>query len=148
MNELAFDPRLGPILREMRWRVRPERLVLVGIDSRELLVALRLLGVLVGKFWQVTVEPELVTLVLEDADWRDLRPAFPRAQVARDYRAISFEVELPPDLVGFMAVVSAALAGAGVPLLAICAFTRDHLLIRENDLPRAEAAIRSLIARA
>jgi hypothetical protein len=146
--DLTLDPRLPAILRTMRWRVRPERLTLVGIDSRELFVALRLLGALTGTFWQVSVEPGLVTLVLDESDWRDLRPAFPRAEVTRDYRAISFEVDLPPDLVGFMAVLSGALAEAQVPLLAVCTFHRDHLLVREADLTRAEEAIRALVARA
>ena len=148
MSEFSADARLAELLRTIRWRVRPERLVLVGIDPREQAVALRLIGGLSGRFWQITVEPEVVTLVLEESDWRVIRPAFPRAQVERPYRAISFETDLPPDLVGFMAVVSSALAAAGVPLLAICGFARDHLLVREADLERAQAAIDALIARA
>lgn len=148
MSDMIADPRLAGIVREMQWRVRPERLVLVGIDPREQPVALRLVSGFVGRFRQISVEPEVVTLALEESDWRTVSPAFPRARVERPYRAISFEVDLPPDLVGFMALISGALAAAGVPLLAMCGFTRDHLLVREGDLARAEAAVRNLIARA
>jgi hypothetical protein len=88
-----------------------------------------------------------VTLVLEEPDWRAISPAFPHARVERPYRLISFEADLPPDLVGFMALTSGALARAGVPLLALCGFHRDHLLVRESDLERAEGAIRALISR-
>ncbi|MFO7169571.1 MAG: ACT domain-containing protein [Chloroflexota bacterium] len=148
MGEFNADPRLSEIVRTMRWRVRPERLVLVGIDPRELPVVLRVIGGLIGRFWQLTVEPEVVTLALEERDWRAVSPAFPHAEIERTYRAISFEVDLPPDLVGFMALISGALAEAGVPLLAVSGFRRDHLLVREADLERAEAAISALVARA
>jgi uncharacterized protein len=148
MAEYSADPRLAGIVRTMRWRVRPERLVLVGIDPREQPVALRLVGGLSGRFWQLIVEPEVVTLVLDDSDWRQISPAFPRAEVEPGFHAISFEVDLPPDLVGFMALLSGALAGAGVPLLAVCGYNRDHLLVRQEHLERAEAAIAALIERA
>jgi hypothetical protein len=145
MTDFSADARLPEILRTMRWHVRPERLVLAGIDPREQPVALRLVAGLKGKLWQLTVEPEVVTLVVEESDWRAISPAFPRARAERPYRLISFALDLPPDLVGFMALLSGALARAGVPLLALCGFARDHLLVREADLPRAEAAIGELV---
>jgi hypothetical protein len=148
MANFDTDPRLAAILRTLEWQVRPERLALVGIDPREQPVALRLVAGITGRLWQLTVAPEVVTLLLEESDWRQVSPAFPRARLERGYRAISFEVDLPPDLVGFMAALSGALAAAGVPLLAVCSFTRDHLVVREADLERAEAAIRDLVARA
>jgi uncharacterized protein len=144
MPNTNADPRLAELLQTMRWRVRPERLVLAGIDPREQPVAMRLVAGFTGRLWQLTVEPEVVTLVVEDADWRSISPAFPRARVERPYRLISFEADLPPDLVGFMALISTALAEAGVPLLALCGFARDHVLVREADLSRAEAAIAAL----
>jgi hypothetical protein len=144
MPNIDADPRLAELFRTMRWRVRPERLVLAGIDPREQPVVLRLVAGLTGRLWQLTVEPEVVTLIVEESDWRSISPAFPRARIERPYRLISFEADLPPDLVGFMALVSTALAEAGVPILALCGFTRDHFLVREADLARAEAAIAAL----
>ena len=49
---------------------------------------------------------------------------------------ISFDLDLPDDLVGFLAVASRALAEAGVPILAICGYTKDHILVREEHLER------------
>ena len=63
MTHFNADPRLAEIVRAMRWRARPERLALVGIDPREQMVALRLVAGLTGRLWQLTVEPEVVTLV-------------------------------------------------------------------------------------
>jgi len=56
-----------------------------------------------------------------------------RAALPRDL----FDLDLPAELVGFMAAISGALADAGVPLLAVCGYTKDHLLVREEHLDAA-----------
>lgn len=130
----------------MPWHVRPERFVVAGIAAREQPVLLRLLGGMRAKFFQITIEPELVTLLLPEDDWRACSAAFTRPQIERPYRVISFDVDLPPDLLGFMAALSATMASAGVPLLAVSSFARDHLVVREADLEWATDAIAALVA--
>lgn len=144
----SYDPRLAEILRGLRWSVRPERYVLAGIDPRETVVALRLLAGIRSRLWQLFVAPDVITFILTESDWRGVSPAFPRARVERPYRAVTFENDLPPDLKGFMAVISDALATEGVPLLALSGFSRDHLLLREADLERALAALDRLVSSA
>ena len=61
------------------------------------------------------------------------------------YRLITFDVVLPPGLVGFMAAVSAAVARAGVSILPFGAYSRDHILVRESQYDDAIAALKSLI---
>ena len=138
------DPRLPAILSQSRWRARPERFVLVGLAPRERLVAVRLLEGVVAPFTQLIVEPDVVTLVLPEAEWRALRPAFPGARLQGPFRVISFDLDLPDDLVGFLAAVSRALADASVPILAICGFAKDHVMVREEHVEKALAAIESL----
>ena len=46
-------------------------------------------------------------------------------------------------VVGVLARLAGALAGAGVPLLACCTFDTDYLLVHEPDLERAAAALRT-----
>jgi hypothetical protein len=144
---LVSEPnqQLRAVLAQVSWHARPERLVVAGLAPRERLLALRLLPGVTGTFWQLIVEPDLVTLVLAEAEWRTISHAFPHARVVRPYRAISFDMDLPDGLVGFMAAVSGALAGAGVPLLAVCGYTKDHLLVREEYLDRALQAIQGLV---
>ncbi|HMO58733.1 MAG TPA: ACT domain-containing protein [Roseiflexaceae bacterium] len=139
------DPRLAGLLAGLRWRVRPEHYALVGLDAREQIVALRLLAGLRATFWQVTVEPEMITLLVEERDWRDLAPAFTRPRVQRPMRIISFDIDLPPDLVGFMAMLTDAIAAMGVSLLAVCSFNQDHLVVREQDLDAVGAALDRLV---
>ena len=139
------DPRLLAILSQSRWRVRPERFVLVGLAPRERLVAVRLLEGVVAPFTQLIIEPDVVTLVLPEAEWRALRPAFPAARLQGPFRVISFDLDLPDDLVGFLAAVSRALADAGVPILAICGFAKDHVMVREEHVEKALTAIQSIV---
>jgi uncharacterized protein len=138
-----IDPRIAILLRQARWQARPERFVLAGLNPNERVLALGLLAGVVSPFMQLIVEPDLLTLLLPQSDWRSLRPAFPHARVQQPFRVISFELDLPDDLVGFLAVASRALADAGVPILAICGYTKDHILVREEDLERALAALGS-----
>ena len=49
------------------------------------------------------------------------------------YRMITFDVVLAPTLVGFMAVVTRALADANVSVLPFAAYSRDHILVSEKD---------------
>jgi hypothetical protein len=110
--------------------------------------AIRLLGGLRARLWQLFVAPDTITFILPESDWRSISPAFPRARVERPYRVVSFEIDLPPDLTGFLAVISAALAAASVPIVAISGFSRDHLLVREADLDRTLATLDALVSSA
>jgi hypothetical protein len=140
------DPRLPELLKTIRWHVRPETLALVGLPLAELPAILTAAAQISAPFWQIIVEPEMVTLVLPESAWRILAPAFPDARVQPTFRAISFDADLDANLVGFMALLSRAIAEAGVSLLAVCSYSRDHLLVREADLHRATSAIEALIA--
>lgn len=134
-------PTLNAILAQQRWKVRPERFALVGLQPRERQLALRLFPSDTSPFTLLFNEPEMVTMVLPETAWRSIAPAFPRARVQRPYRVISFELDLPADLVGFMAAVTRQLADAGVPLLAACGYTRDHLMVLDEHLTNAMAAL-------
>jgi hypothetical protein len=138
------DPRLQAILNQRRWLARPERFVMVAIAPAERALALRLLQTIDTPFANVVVEPDVITLTLPQAAWRELSPAFPRAHMQGPFRAISFDLDLPADLVGFLAAASRALADAGVPILAVCGFAKDHLLVREANLAAALAALEGL----
>jgi uncharacterized protein len=139
------NEQLRALLAQISWHARPERFVVAGLEPRERLLALRLLPGVTGAFWQLLVEPDMVTLVVAETEWRAMSHAFPHARVEWHYRAISFDMDLPDGLVGFMAAISGALAGANVPLLAVCGYAKDHLLVREEHLDRALQAIQALV---
>ena len=139
-----IDPRILALLQQASWRPRRERFVLVGLEPNQRQVVARLLASITAPFVQLIFEPDMLTLLLPEAEWRSLKPAFPGAQVLAPCRVISFDLDLPDDLVGFLSVASQALAAVGVPILAICGYAKDHILVREQHLDLALTALQSL----
>ena len=70
-----------------------------------------------------------------------MRHAAREARVEGGFRFVTLDVELPWDTVGYLARVTEILAGAGVSVGALSAFSRDHLLIKQDDLAKALRAL-------
>jgi hypothetical protein len=67
--------------------------------------------------------------------------AIPTVDCEPGWRLLTFDVVLPFELVGFLAVVATALAEHDVSIFALSAYSTDHLLVRQDDL---EAALETL----
>ena len=78
-----------------------------------------------------------VTLLLEEEDWLAMRHAVRDARIEGGWRLLTLNIELGWHVTGFLARVTEILAAAGIPLGALTAFSRDHLLIKQDDLGRA-----------
>jgi len=78
-----------------------------------------------------------VTLLLDETDWRTMRHAVRDARVEGDFRLLTFDIELDWKVVGFLSLVTKILAAASISCGAISSFSRDHLLIKQDDLGRA-----------
>ncbi|HEV2800341.1 MAG TPA: ACT domain-containing protein [Pyrinomonadaceae bacterium] len=87
-----------------------------------------------------------VTLLLEEEDWRVMRHALREARVETGWRLLTLDIELDWNVTGFLARVTEILAAAGIPLGALTAFSRDHLLIKQDDLGRALKALGDHVA--
>lgn len=87
-----------------------------------------------------------VTLLLEEEDWQVMRYAARDARVEKDFRLVTFDIELEWDVVGYLRRVTEILAEADVPVGALSAFSRDHLLIKQDDLARALRALGRYVA--
>lgn len=82
-----------------------------------------------------------VTLVVAEEDWRAMRHVVRDAKVEAGWRLLTFDVVLAWDVVGFLAHVTRILAEAGVSVGALTAFSRDHLLIKQENLGTALRAL-------
>ena len=78
-----------------------------------------------------------VTLLLDEVDYGTIRHVIRDARSEGAFRLVTFNIELAWDVVGYFALVTKFLAEAEIPVAAVSAFTRDHLLIKQQDLPRA-----------
>ncbi len=127
------------LLRTARVEVAPETFALVGMrhgDWARLLENPELSPRAESSFFLLR-DPYEVTLLVEESDWRAMRHAARDARVEADFRLVTLDVELGWDVVGFLAHVTRILAEAGVPVGALSAFSRDHLLIKQADLGNA-----------
>ncbi|HEX8747709.1 MAG TPA: ACT domain-containing protein [Pyrinomonadaceae bacterium] len=78
-----------------------------------------------------------VTLLLEESDWRTMRHAARDATVEGGFRLLTFDIVLEWTVTGFLAHVTNLLAQAGISCGALSAFSRDHLLIKQDELAKA-----------
>ena len=78
-----------------------------------------------------------VTLLLDEVDFGTIRHQIRDAKTAGNYRLLSFDVELDFTIVGFLSEVTRILAEAEISIVALSAFSRDHLLIKQEDLAKA-----------
>ena len=78
-----------------------------------------------------------VTLLLDETDWRAMRHAARDARVEGNFRLVTLDLELDWNVVGYLARVTAILSQAGISVGALSAFSRDHLLIKQDDLGQA-----------
>lgn len=77
------------------------------------------------------------TLLLDAIDFEKIRYTVLNAKVERAFRLLTFDIELDFNVVGFTAEVSKILAAENIPIVALSAFSRDHLLIKQSDLAKA-----------
>ena len=82
-----------------------------------------------------------VTLLLDEEDWRTMRHAARDARVEGGFRLLTLNLELEWNVVGYLARVTEIFAAAGISCGALSAFSRDHLLVKQDDLA---AALRAL----
>jgi hypothetical protein len=78
-----------------------------------------------------------VTLLLDENDWHVMRHAARDAKVESGFRIVTLDIELAWNVVGFLAHVTSILAKENISVGAISAFSRDHLLIKQDDIGKA-----------
>jgi hypothetical protein len=60
------------------------------------------------------------------------------------WKILTLDIIFPLDVVGVTARISNALAKANVSIFSISAYSRDHFLVKEKDLAKAEAALKGI----
>jgi hypothetical protein len=61
----------------------------------------------------------------------------------RGWRCLRVEGSMPFTIVGVLASLTTAVAKAGVAVFAFSTFDTDYLFVKEGDMPRAVASLRS-----
>ncbi len=96
-------------------------------------------------FSALVIDQDEVSLLLRQEVYEQYAPRLRLAMLSdQSYRLITFEEALEPELIGFLARVGAALAAAGIPILAFAAYSRDHIFVPAEQHSRAMAALNAL----
>ena len=133
-NEKILD-----LLRNARVEVAPETFFLVSLKHNDWLKLLENpeLSPRMTAPFMIFRDKWEVTLLLDEIDFGTLRHAARDAKTEGNFRLLTFDIELDFNVVGFLAEVAKILAAAEVPIIALSAFSRDHILIKQQDLPKA-----------
>lgn len=122
-----------------------EPYLLVKLPPAAITLAASVIAEISDPFCVLIVDKDEVTLVLPHEAPEEFESRLRDAALSEArYRLITIDVELEPDLIGFMALVSRALADAGVGVFPYAAYTRDHILIPEPQIDAALTALKAL----
>jgi len=117
----------------------------IKLPANAIMAAAGVVAAAANPFTALIVDKDEVTLMLDESDYQDYQQRLIEHQVsAISYRLITFDVELEPTLVGFMAHISSALAQAKISILPYAAYSRDHLFVAEADFEKAMSILRQL----
>lgn len=124
---------LDEAMASMRWVLEPGQFILVGLERLPDSGDYELLDPPA----QIIVEQGETTLLVAARHEPEIIRRDPAARIERGLVWIRFEQTMGWEVVGFLARITTALANGGVPLGAVCGFSRDHLFINENYMAQA-----------
>lgn len=128
----------------MSWRFEPGRFALLGFQGPPTPEDLEALDPPA----QLVLEDGETTLLLPAGRLSEVLARHPGSRVEEGLLWIRFEATMGWEVVGFLARVTGALAAAGVPLGAVCGFSRDHLFVAEAHRETARRVLDELFPKA
>lgn len=137
---------IAQILEKSRIEVAPETFTLVSLpqelwlkllENPELSPRMSAPFMIFKDLWEVT-------LLLDETDFETIRVGLREAKIERGFRLLSFDIEMDFSVVGFLAFISNKLAEADISIVALSSFSRDHFLVKQQDLAKALKVLRKL----
>lgn len=127
------------LLRKTRIEVAPESFFLISLQHNDWLKLLENpeLSPRMTAPFMIFKDKFETTLLLDETDFKTIRNAISDAKTESGFRLLTFDIELDFGVVGFLAEVSRILKEAEISILALSAFSRDHILIKQENLAKA-----------
>ena len=127
------------LLRKTRVEVTSESFFLVSLEHKDWLKLLENpeLSPRMTAPFLIFKDKFETTLLLDETDFGTIRHAIRDAKTEGNFRLLTFDIELDFNVVGFLAEISRILAEANISIIALSAFSRDHILIKQADLSNA-----------
>ncbi|MDZ4764911.1 MAG: ACT domain-containing protein [Chloroflexota bacterium] len=132
-------------IQKMQLFTDEERYRYVSLPLNRLTAAAGVLAEIREPFAVLIMDKDELSLVLTEGDVEDFRKRLGDARISDSvYRLITFDIALGEGVIGFMAIVSAALAAASVTIMPFAAFQRDHLLVTVEHFDTAWKTLEKL----
>jgi uncharacterized protein len=130
---------VSDLLRDTRIEVVPGTFTLVGLTHQAWTLVLENpdLSPRADAPFLIFRDSREVTLLFEEEDFHRIRHIVRDARVERGFRLVTLDIDLAWNVVGYIARVTEILAANGIPVGALSSFSRDHLLVKQEDLARA-----------
>jgi uncharacterized protein len=135
-----------PVFAATELKLHPDEYSIVSLPVEDKSRALDLFKPL-DPFCSVTIDTDEVSLILKEGDWDMIMDDFNGYEVEGPYRVITFDIVLGLGLVGYLSVVSAVLAEAGISIYAVSTYLRNHILVKSDDASRAMQVLGELVER-
>ncbi|HUE84156.1 MAG TPA: ACT domain-containing protein [Pyrinomonadaceae bacterium] len=139
MPEAMRAKTVAELLRETRIEVAPGTLALMAVSHQDWTKLLEEpeLSPRPDSVFFVLRDTHEVTLLIEEDGYQRLNRVVPETRVETGFRLVTLDIGLDWNVVGYLASVTQILADEGISVGAVSAFSRDHLLIKQEDLGKA-----------
>ena len=140
--------KISELLRRTSVEIAPETFFLISLPHHDWLKLLENpeLSPRMSAPFMIFRDKWEVTLLFDEIDFGTIRHAVRDAKTEGNFRMLSFNVELEFNVVGFLAEVTRILAEAEISIVALSAFSRDHILVRQMDLPKTLKVLGEYVA--
>jgi hypothetical protein len=135
-----------PVFASTKIHLHPDEFIITSLPLSEKERALEAFKNL-EPFSSITVDHAEVSLILRTSDWMTMVHLFESSKAEGPYRAITFDIVLDLSLVGFLSIVSAVLAEAGISIYALSTYLRDHIFVKSSHADEAVRVLNELIQR-
>lgn len=142
---MDLPPGLVHIIAQTHLFTDTRRYVILRIAPEQFEEAHRLLARHEASFSTLMVDKDEVTLIISKELWDTARPTLSVVDAAQVYRLITFDLPLDLGLVGYLATLCSVIADEGISLFVLSSFSRDHILVLEEDFDRSWSALRDFI---
>ena len=130
---------VGELLKRTKVEIAPETFTLISLSHEDWLKLLGSpeLSPRMSAPFMILRDKFETTLLLDETDYAAMRHAVRDAKTERNFRLMTFDTVLDFNVIGFLAEISRIFAAAEISIIALSAFSRDHILIKQNDLAKA-----------
>jgi hypothetical protein len=139
-------PTVEEALKHGRLLVDEHRYVFAKLHPHAITLAAAVIAEIAEPYAALVIDHFEITLVIRADDFEAYASRLKDAQRGDTvFRVITLDVEFTLDVVGVMARLSAVLAQANIPIMPFAAYSRDHILVPEDQLEAALSALQTLV---